>query len=376
MTMNVRWSVRLLFVALSITAGLACNKKQAANPLGPSDPTGGVTINAPRPVLPETGVTVTQGNEPLTLVVENAVTNSPRALTYTFEGSTESSFTGDVFRAAGIAAGAEGRTSVNVPATLPPGRTYYWRAQATDGVVTSAYSAVAHFTVAQRFRLDAPEPVSPGDGAAIDTREPALRTRNAAQSGPPEPVDYRFEVAPSPDFATLSDSGIVAEQPGETEFRTRELQAATTYYWRVRGEARTVTSDWSAVRSFTTAPGGAGGGVPTSPPGPRPGAAEGVAMVQAVLDDMQRRGISAQGDCGAFDVVRRVAWAFRNRGAGLEAKPAGRNCQGHSIDIVMFTDGMTVDILVGAGVDNQPTWLEHGPFPELLGDWRAPVNPD
>ena len=42
----------------------------------------------------------------------------------------------------------------------------------------------------------------------------------------------------------------------------------------------------------------------------------------------------------------------------------------------MFSDGMTVDVLVGGGVDNGPSWQEHGPFPELLGDWIAPTNPD
>ena len=82
------------------------------------------------------------------------------------------------------------------------------------------------------------------------------------------------------------------------------------------------------------------------------------------------------GPCGAFEITRRVAWAFRNRGAGTERKPGGANCQGQSIDIIIFTDGQTVDMVGGAGVENNPSWNEQG----VLSDWRdwwiAPVNPD
>jgi len=82
------------------------------------------------------------------------------------------------------------------------------------------------------------------------------------------------------------------------------------------------------------------------------------------------------GDCGAFEVTKRVAWHFRNRGAGLEYKPGGRRCEDRSIDIVLFNDGRSVDILIGGGVDNGPAWQVEHPYEGWQNYWRAPYNPD
>ena len=80
------------------------------------------------------------------------------------------------------------------------------------------------------------------------------------------------------------------------------------------------------------------------------------------------------GECGAFEITKRVAWAFRHRGAGLENKPGGRNCQGYSQDIILFP-GQSIDMLIGSGGENEPAWQIHI-FPDWAIDWRPPFDPD
>jgi len=361
----------------------ACSTAKSESPLSPSvaGPIAGVSISLPKPVQPAAGARLMR-SEPVVLTIENASTTGVRPLSYTYEGSTDASFSTQVFRQTGVEPGANGRTSLPVPGPLSAGQTYYWRVQATDGANSSEFSPTLHFIVVEPFILLAPAPISPSGGGLATSLQPTLRTANADRSGPPEAVTYLFEVSTSDQFGALAYGASVPEQADYTAVTVSPLPASTTFYWRVRAQSSSSTSGWSASQAFATpspaaAPAPAPPGrLPPSNPGPRPRHAEGLAMVAAVIDDMRARGIPMSGDCGAFEIARRVAWAFRNRGAGLERKPGGRNCQGHSIDIIMFTDGMTVDVLVGGGVDNGPSWQEHGPFPELLPDWVAPTNPD
>lgn len=367
----------VLFLALVA----ACTANKSENPLSPTvaGPIEGVTITAPKVVHPAVGARLARGGDPITLTVENASSNSPRPLTYVYEGSLDAVFSSEVFRQENVAPGTGGTTSLRVTSPLAAGQTYYWRARATDGVNVSAYSDTAHFTVFEPFVLSAPTPTAPGGGTVVASLQPTLRAENAARSGPPEPVFYAFEVASTPAFSSTVAAATVPEQTDHTDLTVSPLDANSTYYWRVRATSASATSPWSTVLQFITPAAATApppGPLPPSNPGARPSPREGEAMVAAVIADLRARGISMNGDCGGFEITKRVAWAFRNRGAGLERKPAGRNCQGHSIDIVIFTDGQTVDMLIGAGADNGPTWQEHG----VLSDWRdwwiAPTNPD
>ncbi len=101
----------------------------------------GVTITAPRPVLPASGTRLTRG-QTVSLEIENASTNGQRPLVYQFEGSSDAGFAAGVFRQAGIVPGSDGRTSIQVPGALSAGRTYYWRVQASDGANVGPYSAI------------------------------------------------------------------------------------------------------------------------------------------------------------------------------------------------------------------------------------------
>ena len=71
----------------------------------------------------------------------------------------------------------------------------------------------------------------------------------------------------------------------------------------------------------------------------------------------------------------RVAWLLRDRGARLELYN-GTSCNGHSHDIILFMPaGVSVDILVGAGGANGPSWQVHH---ELIpgAPHVFPWNPD
>lgn len=98
-------------------------------------------------------------------------------------------------------------------------------------------------------------------------------------------------------------------------------------------------------------------------------------FVARVKADVEARGLSLDGACGAFNITMRVAWLLRQEGAGLLDKPGGNNCHGYSVDYVIFTDGRGVDILGDAGGLNKPMWDEHPPDPQLSGRWRAPIDP-
>lgn len=98
-------------------------------------------------------------------------------------------------------------------------------------------------------------------------------------------------------------------------------------------------------------------------------------VVASVKADLQARGVDITGECGAFQIVKRVAWQLRAQGAGLVAKQGGSQCQGYSTDLIQFAPpaGHWVDILQDAGGQNVPQWTDNG-----VGDgsvWRPPVDP-
>jgi hypothetical protein len=90
--------------------------------------------------------------------------------------------------------------------------------------------------------------------------------------------------------------------------------------------------------------------------------------VARIKAELEARNVSLVGPCGAFQIVKRVAWALRGEGAGLLAKPGGNNCEGFAVDIICYPDGRIFDILANGGGDedaagnpipgtgNRPTW--------------------
>jgi len=81
-------------------------------------------------------------------------------------------------------------------------------------------------------------------------------------------------------------------------------------------------------------------------------------LVQQVKAQLEAKGLDLSGPCGAFAIVKRVAWLLRDSGAGLLDKPAGNNCNGYAVDIVCYPNGKIRDILGDAGGANIPQWQD------------------
>jgi hypothetical protein len=106
------------------------------------------TLSAPSAKSPTGGQMVDPGRP--TLVVNNATaTGNVGTVTYRFEVSDLSSFPPDpvrTFTQDGVAQGAGGTTSWVLTRDLGPSVLWYWRARATNGTLTSAFSGVETFS--------------------------------------------------------------------------------------------------------------------------------------------------------------------------------------------------------------------------------------
>src|SRR3954467_4778738 len=98
---------------LKLTCGLlllalgGCQTSKSSTPTAPTvaGPIAGVTISAPVLLQPAQGFKFKESEQPITLIVQNATTSGVRALTYTFEVSSDSGFATKVFSRSGIAPG-------------------------------------------------------------------------------------------------------------------------------------------------------------------------------------------------------------------------------------------------------------------------------
>jgi Putative binding domain, N-terminal len=103
------------------------------------------TLAAPTPRSPSGGQDVELRP---TLVVNNAATTgNVGTVTYRFEVSSDSTFPNDPAKTItqdGVAQGS-GTTGWPVPRDLTQGVVYFWRARATNGTITTAFSAVESF---------------------------------------------------------------------------------------------------------------------------------------------------------------------------------------------------------------------------------------
>jgi hypothetical protein len=130
-----------------------------------------VTIAAPTLQSPVGGQPVDPGRP--TLVVNNAaVTGAAGAVTYRFEVSDQNTFPADpvrTFTQDGVAQG-NGTTSWVLTRDLGPNVLWYWRARATNGTVTSAFSNVETFSTGTScaFSLSATS-VSVGGGGGTSS---------------------------------------------------------------------------------------------------------------------------------------------------------------------------------------------------------------
>lgn len=354
--------------ALLATAALGCEQSKTSNPLSPliAGPIEGVTITTPVLLEPEAGRKFKPDQQPLTLLIENPSSNSPRPFTLRIEMAADAQFAGTVVTREGLEPGPNGRTSFRLPDALPAGRIYYWRVRAEDGANTGSYTAARAFEVLEPVIIGAPTPTTPIGGARVATRQPDLVVSNAAVSGPYLPLKYFFEVATDAAFANRV--AFEERSPGAAETTLtmpHTLPYDTLHYWRVRVSDSEVTGAWSAIESFrtplapTVAPPGGGSGTPGTPG--NCALSDGNAIVQCVaakypsylaagvslhqretnMAFLRDRVIEA-GICGGLD----LAWNLK-RGVGP-----------HSIDALAWRVGGRDEVVdIGAGFDDTSTEL-------------------
>lgn len=242
-----------LAAAILAAAVTGCSDSSPSSPSTNSSTTSSVTV--PRPAQPASNATVRFADQPLALVVNNAVVTTASGTVYTFEVASDSSFSTMVQTKGNVSEGTSGQTSVRLDA-LAGGRDYYWRARATGGGTTGPFSAVYRFTMGPAVVVNTPAPLGPLSGTTAPPR-PTFRVSNATRSGPTGAITYLFEVASSPAFTTLIVNATRPEGIGETIFiPPGDLPRATTLYWRATAidASNGVSSTPSAAQAITIRP--------------------------------------------------------------------------------------------------------------------------
>jgi hypothetical protein len=378
---------RLLSVAapLAIVALAGCEQAKSSNPLSPliAGPMAGVDITLPKVLEPGTGWKVEDKNQPITLLIENPSSNSPRPYTLRVQVATDANFASLAFSSSGLVPGADGRSSMRLPDKLAPGN-YVWRVRAEDGANTSEWSVPAQFQVLQPIVIGTPTPREPAGNVRVTTRQPVLVASNGNSSGPHGPLFYQFQLSNADTFGSMTAN---AEAPqhgsGTTSYAIpSNLPYDTVLYWRVRITDGLNTGPWSRTETFRTpvapaptpgppppSPGGGGGGGTGS--GGSCAANNGNAIIECIAAKYPERlapvpsvGIRQEnmmflrdriieaGRCGGMD----LAWNLKRGGPEI------------SIDFLVWRDGGTLrgmDLAYDYDNNNtklQLTWAE-GTFP-------------
>lgn len=366
-------SSRLLSVAALCAAvlGAGCEQVKTSNPLSPliAGPIAGVDISLPRSLEPGAGTKIEDRNQPITLLIENPSSNSPRPFTLRLQIATDSGFTTLVFTRSGIEPGPNGRTAFVMPDRLSHGRTYYWRIRAEDGANSSDWSAAATFEILTPIVIGTPTPRAPVGNLRVTSRQPTLVAGNGTSTGPYAALSYLFQLSTTQTFGEMTANAQTAEgTAGET---TYAIPAALPYdvqfFWRVRISDGPNTGAWSATESFRTplAP-----VVVTPPPAPPPSGPAGGSCVlstgEAIVTCNRDR---YSGTMSTDQIVSFLTQSARDLNAagingrpfGLLMKDSGHQCNGFSCDIVCSGNGSGQrqwDILSDADGAQRPVFSE------------------
>jgi hypothetical protein len=235
----LRYRTRLAVSAVVCLAAAACSKNSnptqptaAASSAAAEGAAATASVTVPRPISPAAGASIRNVDQPVTLVVANAVVTQSAAATYSFEVSTDSGFATKAYSKTGVAAGSSGQTSVTID-KIAAGTTYFWHARAEGGGTTGPFSAARAFTIGPAIVIDSATLVSPIGNAGTSAR-PTFTVTNAAHSGPAGALTYKFEISTTTQFAPVLITGIVNEGATRTTFTPpTDLPAETTLFWRV-----------------------------------------------------------------------------------------------------------------------------------------------
>jgi hypothetical protein len=251
------WLSALLVVA-------ACSTNNMPNPAQPSasgataatsavtnSSTLSASIAAPRPLTPTNNAQVKYFDQPVTLVIQNAVVTRSVPVSYNFEVATDSGFTNKIQTKDGVSEGGGGQTSVRLD-VLVESRDYWWHARATAGGTTGVFGPTFKFNIGPAVSLNPPAPVGPLSGAQTGVR-PTFTVVDCTRTGPVGAITYRFEIADNIAFTPIFVAGTVAEGPSQTSFTpSTDLTTSKTFYWRATAtdQSHGIATQPSAVQSF------------------------------------------------------------------------------------------------------------------------------
>ena len=165
---------------------------------------------------PTTGTKISVEKQPVTLLIENAGSNGPRPLTYTFDIATDAAFSNKVFSRDGITPGRQRPHQPAMTDVLATGHTYFWRVRAQDGANTGPFATPAAFEIFTPIVIDVPGLSAPAANSTVVTLWPTFTIANAPRSGPVGAMSYLIEVADSDSFANKAATWSVAETPNHT----------------------------------------------------------------------------------------------------------------------------------------------------------------
>jgi hypothetical protein len=167
------------------------------------------------------------------------------ATLYTVSVSTSSAFASTVLIQAGLS------TSSYAAAGLANGMTFYWRANATDGVAMSPWAGAWNFTTIVAIPT-APILSSPTNGAANASLSPTLSWGSVMGA-----ASYTFQLSTTSSFSSFVLKLTPWQQTSTVNSGTNYvsgLTLKTVYFWEVSATNVAGTSVWSSVWSFTVNP--------------------------------------------------------------------------------------------------------------------------
>src|SRR5471032_3108332 len=250
-------SSRLAVGLVVCLTAAACSKSSPTQPTATAATTDGAastsSVTVPRAISPAASAVIRNVDQPVTLVVGNAVLTQASAATYTVEVSTDAGFATKTYTKSGVSAGSNGQTSLTID-RIAAGTDYYWHARAEGGGTTGPFSAARKLTIGPAIVIDTATLVSPISGAATGAR-PTFIVTNATRSGPAGALTYKFEIATSAGFGPVLITANVNEGTSRTSFTpTVDLPAEATIFWRttVSDTANGVTGPTALPASFVT----------------------------------------------------------------------------------------------------------------------------
>jgi hypothetical protein len=353
----------------AVLVASACEQTKSSNPLSPliAGPLAGVTITLPKTLEPAAGWKVEDRQQPLTLLIENPSSNSPRPFTLRLQVASDTAFATIVHSASGLTPGPNGRTSYRLPDKLAHGRSYHWRIRAEDGANSSEWSATTTFEILTPIVIGTPAPESPAGGGRITSRQPTLVARNGVSTGPHGVLFYLFQLSATQSFGELTvNAETLQSSNGTTSYAVPALLPYDTQlYWRVRITDGLNTGAWSGTESFRTPLAPVVTPVPPTP-GPTSGGSCRSSSGEAIVTCNRDRYAGQMSSSQIVDFLGNVASDLTASGIngapfGLLLKDSGHQCNGYSCDIVCSGNGSGQrqwDVLRDADATQIPVWGE------------------